>query len=260
MKKISIVTPVYNSEKYLEKCILSIKNQSYENYEHIIVDGGSTDDTLSIIKRYVGTYNMRWISEKDSGMYDAICKGFAMATGEIFAWLNADDMYQPYAFEVMNRVVEKKECQWCTGIPVIYSENDIMYDLPVIQPINFRWLMKRGYPGKGGCGLQQESTFWTRQLWEKAKGNEIRRYKLAGDIILWKKFAQYSDLYYVNIIISGFRRHLGQKSEDILAYKKERGRWSIFNIILKVLHIPDILACGSALFGNKRVINYKDLF
>lgn len=260
MKKISIVTPVYNSEKYLEKCILSIKNQSYENYEHIIIDGGSTDSTLSIIRKYAGTYNMRWISEKDNGMYDAICKGFAIATGDIYAWLNADDMYQPYALEIMNRVIEKKNCQWCTGIPVIYSPEGIMYDVPAIQPTNFRWLMKIGYPGKGGCGLQQESTFWTRRLWELSNGSEIRNYKLAGDIILWKKFAQYSELYYVNIIISGFRRHLGQKSEDTLAYKRERGKWSVLNIIIKVMHIPDILVLGSALFGNKKVINYKDLF
>ena len=74
MPKLSIITPVYNCDKYIEDCILSIKQQTNTNFEHIIVDGGSTDSTLEIIKKYAGTYNMRWISEPDNGMYDAICK------------------------------------------------------------------------------------------------------------------------------------------------------------------------------------------
>ena len=93
--KVSIVTACYNSEKYIEDCIKSIMRQTYDNVEHIIVDGGSTDGTLDIIKKYENQYNMRWISEKDNGMYDAITKGFRMASGEIYAWLNSDDMYMP---------------------------------------------------------------------------------------------------------------------------------------------------------------------
>ena len=74
--RISIVTPTYNSEEYLEACILSIRNQCYENLEHIIIDGGSTDGTLEIIRKYELDYPLRWISEPDGGMYDAINKGF----------------------------------------------------------------------------------------------------------------------------------------------------------------------------------------
>lgn len=260
MKKISIITPVYNNVEYIEKCILSIKNQTYKNYEHIIIDGGSTDGTLDIIRKYESSYNMTWISESDRGMYDAICKGFNMASGDIFAWLNADDMYQSYALDVMNRVVEKYNYNWCTGVPVIYDQNGIMYDLPRIFPYSFQWLMKCGYPGKGGCGIQQESTFWTRELWEQSNGKVIKEYKYAGDIILWKRFAQNSELHYINIIISGFRRHPGQKSENTTAYKKERGPWSVSNLILKILHIPDALVLLYAVFGKKTVIEYKDIF
>ena len=90
--KILIVTPCYNAERYIEYCIKSIKSQSYTNFEHIIVDGGSTDGTLDIIRKYEGSYNMRWLSEPDDGMYDAITKGFALSSGDIYAWLNSDDM------------------------------------------------------------------------------------------------------------------------------------------------------------------------
>lgn len=94
-KKISIVTPVFNAEKYIERNIRSVMNQNYTNYEHIVVDGGSTDNTLDVAGKYKDRYPMVLISEKDNGMYDAICKGFNIATGNIFAWLNADDTYYP---------------------------------------------------------------------------------------------------------------------------------------------------------------------
>jgi len=90
---VSIITPSYNQGQFIEDTILSIKNQDYPNIEHIIVDGGSTDNTLDIIKKYEGTYNMRWISEPDNGQADAVNKGFKMAKGEIIGWLNSDDVY-----------------------------------------------------------------------------------------------------------------------------------------------------------------------
>jgi len=256
--KISIVTPVYNCEDYIEKCILSIKNQTYHDFEHIIVDGGSTDNTLKIIKKYEGTYNMKYVSEKDNGMYDAICKGFKMATGDIFAWLNADDMYQKNALEIMNKVVSKGLAKWCTGYPVIYDERDAIINFQNHRQISYRFLMKRGYYGFGGCSIQQESTFWTRELWEKAKGEDIRQYKLAGDFILWKKFAQYEDIRFLDVIISGFRKHSGQKSEDRSAYRAEIGKEKIFCKIIRLLKIPQMLA----VFGykaKKKSIDYFSL-
>ncbi|MCB0177879.1 MAG: glycosyltransferase [Anaerolineae bacterium] len=90
---VTILTPSYNSEKYLEKAILSIINQSYPKLEHIIIDGGSTDGTLEILQRY--NQVVTWISEPDEGQADALNKGLQMATGEIIGWLNSDDTYQP---------------------------------------------------------------------------------------------------------------------------------------------------------------------
>ncbi|ASW76168.1 family 2 glycosyl transferase [Chryseobacterium piperi] len=93
--KISIITVCWNSEKYLKTAIESILNQSYNNIEYIIIDGGSTDNTLNIIKSYEPLFEgrMRWISEKDNGIYDAMNKGLTMATGDILGLLNSDDFY-----------------------------------------------------------------------------------------------------------------------------------------------------------------------
>lgn len=97
---VSIITPSYNRANFIEYNINSIMNQTYKNIEHIIVDGGSKDATLEILKKYESKYNMGWISEPDNGMYDAINKGIKMAKGEIIAYLNTDDLYFPWSVEV----------------------------------------------------------------------------------------------------------------------------------------------------------------
>ena len=95
--KISIVTPSFNQGKYIEQTIQSVINQNYPNLEYIIIDGGSTDQTIDVIKKYE-TYLNFWVSEKDDGQTDAINKGFAKCTGEIFNWINSDDYYEPGTF------------------------------------------------------------------------------------------------------------------------------------------------------------------
>jgi glycosyltransferase involved in cell wall biosynthesis len=95
------VTPSYNCDRYIEETILSIKKQDYPNIEHIVVDGGSQDKTLEILKMY--SDQITWTSEPDNGMYDAINKGFAKACGGIFTYINADDIY--YAKDVIRSVV-----------------------------------------------------------------------------------------------------------------------------------------------------------
>lgn len=101
---ISIVTPVYNGEAFIESCIKVAIAQNCSDIEHIIVDGGSSDRTVEIIKNYARNYpHIRWISEKDKGQSDAMNKGISMAKGDILAILNVDDFYEP---NVLNRIVE----------------------------------------------------------------------------------------------------------------------------------------------------------
>jgi len=95
---VSIITPSYNQGKFLEETIRSIKDQTYKNIEHIIIDGGSTDNSIDIIKQYQASLAY-WVSEPDNGQTDAINKGFRRAQGTIIAWLNSDDVYLPKAVE-----------------------------------------------------------------------------------------------------------------------------------------------------------------
>jgi glycosyltransferase involved in cell wall biosynthesis len=95
---VSIVTPSFNKGPYIEETLQSIRNQTYPNIEHIVIDGGSTDETLSILKKYSGS--ITWISEPDRGQSDAINKGWKQAHGEIIAYLNADDTYPPDAVSI----------------------------------------------------------------------------------------------------------------------------------------------------------------
>lgn len=260
-KKISIVTPCFNSEKFLEKTILSIKNQNYSNYEHIIIDGGSTDTTLDILKKYEGTYPMIWISEKDHGMYDAINKGFAQATGEIYAWLNSDDVYFPWAFSIMNLVMQHKEIVWCTTGQNSFTDEygNVFFTGRTLGPRSYsqRLLRKGLYDGRYLGFVQQEGTFWRKSLWDKVKGLDDSK-KYAGDFWLWKKFAKYEQLYSVNTVISAFRIHEMQLSANREAYERELPNISFVNRIIGKTKLP-VLYTGLMHPFHKFLLQVEDL-
>ena len=103
---ITIITAVLNNEKYLEESLKSLHAQSYDNYEHIILDGGSTDETLNIIKKYDDKIDY-WCSKKDSGIYDAFNNGMKLAKGDYIGFLNSDDVFTNEAFEILNIYINK---------------------------------------------------------------------------------------------------------------------------------------------------------
>jgi len=96
---LSVVTPSYNQSEFIEACIQSIRRQGYDDVEHIVVDGGSTDGTVEILERYEDEYDLRWVSEPDNGQSNAVNKGIRMADGDWIGWQNSDDFYLPGAFE-----------------------------------------------------------------------------------------------------------------------------------------------------------------
>lgn len=99
MLKFSIITPSFNQGRFIRDTIESVINQNYWNFEHIVIDGGSTDETIDIIREYP---HLKWISEKDSGPADAINKGFMMANGDVITWINSDDYYEKNIFSTIN--------------------------------------------------------------------------------------------------------------------------------------------------------------
>lgn len=123
MPRITIITPSFNQGRFIERTIKSVLDQGYSNLEYIVVDGGSTDDTLSILRRY--DEKLQWTSEPDKGQSDAINKGIRRATGEIIAYLNSDDVYEPGALDVAaGYFMANPSVMWLTGRCSIIDEAD----------------------------------------------------------------------------------------------------------------------------------------
>jgi glycosyltransferase involved in cell wall biosynthesis len=118
--KISIITPTFNSEKYLERCIKSIQSQNYNNIEHIIIDGDSNDETKNIIKKYQNNKTIL-ISEKDDGIWDAMNKGLKIASGDIVSFLNSDDYYYPNAIRTVVRYFNNNNIDFLFGTTQKYK-------------------------------------------------------------------------------------------------------------------------------------------
>ncbi|MBF0456632.1 MAG: glycosyltransferase [Nitrospirae bacterium] len=210
LPKITIVTPSYNQSAYLEECILSILTQGYPNLEYIIMDGGSTDNSVEIIKKYERHIGY-WKSAPDSGQYAAIDEGFKRSTGEIMGWLNSDDKLHAGALWIVSLVFSAfSKIQWIMGRPTVWDADGTLST--VLSPIP---LWSRSQYLKGHIGpphIQQESTFWRRQLWEAAGGYIDAALKYAGDMELWSRFFRIDDLYSIDALIGGIRNHPAQKT------------------------------------------------
>jgi glycosyltransferase involved in cell wall biosynthesis len=200
LPKISIITPNFNAAEYLEQTIQSVLNQNYSNLEYIIIDGGSTDNSIDIIKKYQDKISY-WISEPDKGLYDAIQKGFDKSTGEIMAWINSDDMYAKGSFSIVSEIFSNfKQVSWLIGMPSAYDELG-----RTIRVDRFKRWSKFNYYTGDYEWIQQESVFWRRSLWENSGSKMNVELKLAGDLELWTRFFRLEKLYVIDALLSGFR-------------------------------------------------------
>ena len=202
--KISIVTPNFNGATYLEKTIKSILDQQYPNLEYIIVDGGSTDKSVEIIKRYEN-HLAYWISESDDGLYHALNKGFSMTSGEIMGWLNSDDMLHQKSLFTIAEIFQHREVEWIQGLHSWFDEKGRTFKVEKVNlKSKYNYLLKE-YHNTFSPFVQQESTYWKRAIWDRAGGFISTKYKLAGDFELWMRFFQHGDLYLTSSLIGGFR-------------------------------------------------------
>jgi glycosyltransferase involved in cell wall biosynthesis len=223
--KISIITASYNQGKFIEKTILSVLDQNYPNLEYIIIDGGSTDESVEVIKKYADRLAY-WVSEKDNGQYDAINKGFAKSTGEILAFLNADDLYLPWTLNTIASIFKhRKEIDWVTSlVPLQINGEGIIASIGNINPISKRAFLEGYYipftPRPFGV-VVQEGTFWRRNLWEKVGANLNLSRTLAADFDLWCQFLQYAEPYCIGSPLAVMTRHADQRSNSIDLYVKE---------------------------------------
>ena len=200
LPKISIVTPSYNQGQFIEETILSVVNQNYPNLEYIVIDGGSTDNTIEVIKKYE-QYITYWVSEPDSGMYEAVQKGFEKSTGEIMAWLNSDDLYHRNSFFIVAEVFSSfPKINWLTGATTYFDEHGRIVEVKGSR----KWSKYQFYLGQYRW-IQQESTFWTRSLWNKSGSHVNNSLRYAGDFDLWIRFFRHEKLFSTSAALGGFR-------------------------------------------------------
>jgi glycosyltransferase involved in cell wall biosynthesis len=212
--RITLVTPVFNGIRYIEDTIRSVLHQGYPNLEYIVVDGGSTDGTVDIIRKYQ-KHIYWWISQRDHGVYDALNTGFAQSTGGIMGWLNSSDLLHTSGLFVVGSVFGSlPNVEWITGRPTGFNPDGMTVDVRDLPA----WSRYRFLAGANRY-IQQESTFWRRSLWEKAGARLDDSYRDVGDFDLWVRFFRHARLHTVDALIGGYRFHADALSaSDLLRY------------------------------------------
>jgi len=225
--KISIVTPSLNHGQYIEETIRSVLLQSYPNLEYIIIDGGSTDDTIHVIKKYEKWLSY-WVSEADKGQAQAINKGFRKATGEILAWLNSDDYYEKSIMGIVSNQLLSKEFDLIYG-----NSNDVDSEgnfIQLIEPSPFNIL------DVFFCNpIQQHSCFWNYGVLNDC-GFLSEKYHYAFDHEFWIRCVLKKSFNYLPITFANYRQHQNSKSvSEPIKFLIER-----LDIFKNFFNLPDI--------------------
>jgi glycosyltransferase involved in cell wall biosynthesis len=207
--KISIVTPSLNQGKFIEENIQSVLNQHYPDFEHIVIDGGSSDGTIGILKRYP---HLKWTSEPDRGQAHALNKGFAMAQGELIGWLNADDSYLPGAFEHVVGALDQSRHRWVVmGDVEMTDEDGSVLQVLENHPRKFHQLL-RFWDSKLRI-FHQPGLFFLKAILDRAGFLDERLY-FAMDYDLWLRVSQKFEFYRVNAVFARYRLHGSSKSSE----------------------------------------------
>jgi glycosyltransferase involved in cell wall biosynthesis len=197
---VSIVTPSYNQYEFLEETIRSVLEQDYPALEYFIIDGGSTDGSVEIIKKYEAQLS-GWVSEPDQGQTDAINKGFLRSSGKYMAWLNSDDIYQPGAISSAVEFLQHNP-----GVGLVYGDADLIDGSGRkigrfnAKQTSYQRLMR------GGVYIPQPAAFWRRDLWERSGHLDTSLY-FAMDYDLWVRFSKLASIKYCPELWASFRIH-----------------------------------------------------
>ncbi len=250
--KISIITPSFNQGKFIEQTILSIIDQNYPNLEYIIIDGGSTDNTVEIIKKYE-KYITYWISEPDRGQSHAINKGLELATGDIFNWINSDDFLKPNALnEIAQQFIENPNAQLLCGFCRVFydktNETSHVYQMGVHKQITDNFF--------NPIMCQPSSFYRTKTVKELGGVNESLNYVFDDE--LWFKFlSKYGteNIIFTKKQLTQFRLHGNSKSVGDGFAEFYHELQNIWYEIAKQLQLKDFL-CVS-IQKELKTENYK---
>jgi len=256
MLKVSIITPSFNQAAYLEATIRSVLDQTYPEIEYFIIDGGSSDGSLEVIKTYQDQL-AGWVSEPDKGQTDAINKGFAMATGDIIAWINSDDTYLPHAVaQACAFLQENPEVGLVYGdANYIDQHGEVIGRFPAAQ--TSLPLLRRGY-----VHIPQQAAFFRKKHWDQV-GPLDSDFFFAMDYDLWVRLAGITSICYVPETWANFRLHQDAKTisaddrcwpEMLKVHYRDGGKWMStlqMKYYLRKLAAPWIRYKRKRLFNNK---------
>lgn len=201
--RISIITPSFNQGIFIEETIRSVLEQDHDDIEYIVMDGGSTDGTVDVLRKYP---QVQWVSERDRGQSDAINKGFRRATGEVMAWLNSDDRYAPRILgEVMRYFAAHPACRLLYGdITFMGRDGSRLYDLAGD---------KLSYASLVACPdlVRQPSTFWRRSLVEE-RGGVDESLHVVMDLDFFLRIGHGERFHYLPRVLSHYRCYEENKS------------------------------------------------
>lgn len=208
--RISVVTSCFDAETTLDATLVSVLGADDPALEYIVIDGGSRDGSLAIARRHVDRLAVLK-SEPDDGQYHGIQKGMTLATGDVMAWLNADDVYLPWTLRLVGDVFARfPAVQWIIGTPAYLNGEGICTRVSGNAGNAYpqAWVRNGWFRPELAGYLQQESMFWRRSLWERTGGLDLR-YSLAADFDLWCRFAEHAELVSVGVPLAMFRQRPG---------------------------------------------------
>jgi glycosyltransferase involved in cell wall biosynthesis len=220
LPKISIITPSYNQGKYIERTIKSVLNQNYPNLEYIVMDGGSTDNTISILKKY--SHKIIWQSKKDDGQGGAINQGFKKATGEILSYLNSDDTLEPGALEIVaQKYLDNPQLGWFVGKCRIINEKDMEIRKFITVYKNY-WLSHYHRYGLLVLNfISQPAVFITNAVYKKTGEFNPKEY-FEIDYDYWLRLSKKYSPIIIDYYLANFRAHKASRtSSDTLHFWQE---------------------------------------
>lgn len=206
---VSIVTPTFDRAELLQHTLASVRRQTYSDIEYIVVDGGSTDRTIDLLRQAESSHHrLRWISEPDEGMYYAINKGLGMATGDILAYLNSDDLYFPWTIEAVVEAFRKHpEADFIFGDALAIDEATGATQVYWLRPFDLDFVRREGF-------LAQPAVFWRRRAWESLGPFDIR-FKYVADCAYWMSAGQNYRFQKINEFLAVERNHAGTLRESL---------------------------------------------
>lgn len=260
LPRISIITPSFNQGQYIEDTIISVLNQGYPNLEYIIVDGGSTDQTIEIINKYKDRIK-HWVSEKDSGQSEAINKGLLLASGDIVSWLCSDDLYLPGTLHKVAEIFAKnKNSIMLHGKSVLFDENG----REEIKGADSKDLFLRYF---SIIPFPQPSSFFRKKLIDE-QGLLREDLHFAMDYDLLIRAALNYEISPVDDILSKYRLHVNSKTMSQLKYFESEWIFVFSKLIRSITggdhYFSDLVQCGlynegEDKYEHKHVFSEKDV-